>query len=280
MNRDDAVTMPLATEPPVCEVPAGADLARRFGGVARLYGADALQAFARARVCVIGLGGVGSWTVEALARSGIGSLRLIDLDHVAESNTNRQIHALGDEYGKAKVLAMRERILAINPECRVEAIEEFATPGNAGDLLDGIDVVVDCIDQVSAKAALIAAAVARGVGVVTCGAAGGRIDPTRVRYGDLARVAGDPLLAKLRYRLRRHHGFAREGTRAGRKFGVIAVYSDEPIARPDSAVAAGAALACAGYGSSVAVTAPIGFAAAARVLSEIAAAPRPRPAHN
>ncbi len=247
-----------------------ADLARRFGGVARLYGDAAFERFRSARVAVIGIGGVGSWAAEALARSAVGTLVLIDLDHVAESNTNRQIHALGDEYGKAKVTAMAERIRAINPAARVRCIEEFVAPENVAALVGDVDAVVDCIDQVSAKAALIARCRAAKIDVVTCGAAGGRTDPTRIRSDDLARAAGDPLLAKVRYRLRRHYGFPREAAGRIRKFGVAAVYSDEPVRLPVGACAPepdlAAGLACAGYGSSVAVTASLGFAAAAVTL--------------
>jgi tRNA threonylcarbamoyladenosine dehydratase len=256
------------------------DLARRFSGVARLYGEAAVERFRGARVVVVGIGGVGSWAAEALARSNVGHLTLVDLDHVAESNTNRQIHALGDAYGKAKVDAMAERIRAINPACVVRAIDEFASVDNAAALVEGADVVLDCIDQVVAKAALIAAARAAGVPIVTCGAAGGRFDPTRVRCDDLARLAGDPLLAKVRHKLRREHGFPRDSGKRPPRFGVDGVYSDEPLQRPDPVCdadgrpVAGAALACAGYGSSVVVTATMGFVAAGQALSRLSAAVR------
>lgn len=254
-----------------------ADLVRRFSGVTRLYGEAAVERFRAGRVVVVGLGGVGSWAAEALARSAVGALTLVDLDHVAESNTNRQIHALGDVYGKAKVLAMADRIAAINPSCRVRAIDEFATPENAAGLVLGADVVLDCIDQVVAKAALIASARSAGVAVITCGAAGGRTDPTRLRCDDLARLAGDPLLAKVRHKLRREHGFPRDAGRRPTKFGVLGVYSDEPLRRPapvcdaEGRPATGAALACAGYGSGVVVTAAMGFIAASRALDFMAA---------
>lgn len=256
------------------------DLQRRFSGVTRLYGDRAAARFRAARVVVVGIGGVGSWAAEALARSAIGHLALVDLDHVAESNTNRQIHALGDAYGKAKVDAMAERVRAINPACVVRAIDEFAGADNAAALVAGADVVLDCIDQVIAKAALIAAARAAGVPVVTCGAAGGRFDPTRVRCDDLARLSGDPLLARVRHRLRRDHGFPRDARHGKQppRFGVTGVYSDEPLQRPGTEcdadgrpVAAGAALACAGYGSSVAVTATMGFVAAGQALALLSA---------
>jgi len=255
------------------------DLQRRFSGVTRLYGDRAAERFRVARVVVVGIGGVGSWAAEALARSAIGHLALVDLDHVAESNTNRQIHALGDAYGMAKVVAMARRVQEINPACTVRAIDEFATADNAAALVAGADVVLDCIDQVIAKVALIAAAKAAGVPVVTCGAAGGRFDPTRVRCDDLARLKGDPLLARVRNKLRRDHGFPRDA-RDGKlppRFGVVGVYSDEPLQRPapacdsDGRPVTGAALACAGYGSSVVVTATMGFVVAGQALTLLSA---------
>jgi tRNA A37 threonylcarbamoyladenosine dehydratase len=271
-NRMSATDLTLAAVEP--------DLARRFGGVARLYGEAGTARLRAAQVVVVGIGGVGSWAAEALARSAVGRLTLVDLDHIAESNTNRQVHALDGEYGKAKVLAMAERIAAINPACVVTAVEAFADAENAASLVAGVDLVIDCTDQVSAKAALIAAARAAKVPIISCGAAGGRVDPTRVRCADLAVVTGDPLLSKVRYRLRRSHGFPRGSDRRP-KFHVIGVYSDEPVQRP--LVCAGepdaepllGGLACSGYGSSVAVTATIGFVAAGQALTLLA---RPRKA--
>jgi tRNA A37 threonylcarbamoyladenosine dehydratase len=255
-------------------LPADVDVARRFGGMARLYGAVAAARFASARVAVVGLGGVGSWAAEALARSGIGALTLIDLDHIAESNTNRQIHALDGAYGRAKVEAMAERVQAIAPHCTVRPVDEFATADNAAALVAGHDVVLDCIDQVVAKAALIAAAREAEVAIVTCGAAGGRVDPLQIARGDLGVIAGDPLLARVRHRLRRDHGFPAHSAKPA-KFGVPAVYSAELLRRSPrdgTRAGAGAALACSGYGSSVAVTATMGFVAAAAALELIAAA--------
>lgn len=245
---------------------------RRFGGIERLYGPGSLARLASAHVCVIGIGGVGSWAVEALARSGVGRLTLIDLDHVAESNVNRQVHALEVTLGQAKVLAMGERIAQINPACTVACVEEFVTIDNAAKLLPACDVVLDCIDDVKAKAALVAHCRRAKRPVVTTGGAGGRTDPTRIRIDDLARTTQDALASKLRARLRRDYGFTRE---AKKKFGVPCVFSDEPIRRPAGADAcelddhpAGLhGLNCAGYGSSVAVTAGFGFAAAAHGLA-------------
>ena len=260
-----------ASEATACE-----DHSRRFGGVTRLLGEPAHARLRAARVAVVGVGGVGSWAAEALARCGVERITLIDLDHVAQSNANRQIQALGDEFGKAKVVAMAQRIDAINPRARVTCIEEFVTEQNVPDLIRDLDMVLDCIDQVSTKAALIAHARAISLRIVTCGAAGGRTDPTRIRCADLARALGDPLLAKVRYRLRRRYGFPRESSERRPLFGIDAIYSDEPIRKPlepswasrsPERIASG--LACAGYGSSVTVTAPFGFAAAARAIEAI-----------
>jgi tRNA A37 threonylcarbamoyladenosine dehydratase len=245
--------------------------ARRFGGIARLYGDAGATAIGQAHVCVVGIGGVGSWAVEALARSGIGKLTLIDLDHLAESNINRQVHALEPTLGQAKVVAMAERIAAIHPGCEVIAIEEFVTADNVAALLPSCDAVIDAIDQVRAKAALIANCRERGIDVVTTGGAGGRVDPTRIEIGDLARTVQDPLASKVRALLRKVYGFPRD---TGKKFGVDCVFSQEPIVRPvpneatctvDARGPQG--LNCAGYGSVVTVTASFGMAAAARVLT-------------
>ena len=199
-------------------------------------------------------------------------MTLIDLDHVAESNLNRQIHAVEDTLGQAKVLAMKDRIAAIHPACEVTAIEEFVTPDNVADVLPRCDAVVDAIDQVRAKAALIVHCQRLGIPLVTTGGAGGKCDPAMIRVDDLARTTQDPLAAKLRAALRRDHGFARDPRR---KFGIDCVYSLEPIRRPDVAACEGDApalqgLSCAGYGSSVCVTAGFGFAAASRVLARYA----------
>ncbi len=251
---------------------------RRFGGVARLYGAAALERFAGARVGVVGLGGVGTWAAEALARSGVAHLRLIDLDHVSESNTNRQIHALDGEFGRAKVLSMARRIEAIHPLARVEPVEDFVAPENVAVLLAGLDLVIDAVDQAAAKTAMAAWARIHGVALVVCGAAGGRRDPSRIRCEDLARTRGDALLARVRQRLRHEHGFAPAGaSRQAPRFGIDAIYSDEagsamPAFAPDEAPP-GSPLACAGYGSAVTVTATMGLAAAARGLELLLVAP-------
>ena len=251
---------------------AGTDRARRFGGIDRLYGAGAADRLAAAHVCVIGIGGVGSWAAEALARSGVGRLTLIDLDHVAESNINRQSHAVDDTLGMAKVGAMAARIAGIDPHCRVDTIEDFLTPENAGELLQGFDVVIDAIDNVRAKVAIALTCRTRRIPLVMAGGAGGKRDPSLIGVDDLARTLQDPLLAKVRARLRKEHGFTRDPKK---KFGIEAVFSTEPLRFPVvdacDTVRAGAALApqglaCAGYGSSMAMTASVGLLCAARAL--------------
>lgn len=249
------------------------DHQRRFGGVTRLYGAAGATSLQKAHVAVVGVGGVGSWAAEALARSAIGNLTLIDLDMVAESNTNRQIQALGNTYGQAKVEALRERIALINPQCQVCTMEDFVTPENVGTLItQDFAWVIDAIDEARTKVAMIAHCKHHRIPIITAGAAGGQIDPTRIRIEDLARTEQDPLLAKVRNRLRKEHHFTRKPSA---KFGIPAVYSTEPLRYPDRAAACDAApgspLACAGFGSSVCVTASFGMAAAAHVLQALTA---------
>lgn len=275
-------------EPLTHESPADDDYHRRFGGVARLYGAAGLARLEAASVCVVGIGGVGSWAAEALARNAVGRITLIDLDHIALSNTNRQIHALGDAYGRAKVEAMAERIVAINPRCQVAQVDDFVTEDNVPGLLGaGYDYVIDAIDVVRVKIAMLGWARRQGVPVITCGGAGGQLDPTRVRIDDLARTIQDPLLSKVRAGLRKQWGFTRDPKK---KFGIAAVYSDEPLQYPEPeqqaceideappadghpgqpAMRGPQGLACAGFGSSVAVTAVFGFVAASAVIGAIA----------
>jgi tRNA threonylcarbamoyladenosine dehydratase len=252
-----------------------ADFERRFGGIARLYGNEALQRFRQARVCVVGIGGVGSWAAEALARSAVGSITLIDLDNVAESNVNRQIQALGDEFGKAKVTAMAERIHDINPQCQVTQIEEFVTPDNLDVMLGGgYDFIIDAIDSARTKAAMIAWCKRRKVKLIVSGGAGGRVDPAQVRMADLSRTIQDPLLARVRTLLRREYGFPKD---LKKKFGVDCVFSSEPLQQPKTGSACdvdpGAqhptGLNCAGYGSSMTVTATVALVAVARGLRQL-----------
>jgi tRNA A37 threonylcarbamoyladenosine dehydratase len=254
------------------------DFERRFGGIARLYGDAALARFQAAHICVIGVGGVGSWIVEALARSAVGSITMIDLDNLAESNINRQIHALTDTLGKAKVTALRERIAQINPYCKVTEIEDFVTADNLDEMIGcrGYDYVIDAIDNVRAKTALIAYCREKNIRLITIGGAGGQTDPTKIEIRDLCRTEQEPLLAKVRKLLRAQHGFPR-GTK--NKFGIDAVFSTEPLRFPETAEACAlhdneqgiTGLNCAGFGSAMVVTASFGLVAAAQVLRKLAA---------
>lgn len=187
---------------------------RRFASVARVYGEAGCQRLWQSHVVVVGIGGVGSWAAEALARSGVGRLTLIDLDHVAESNINRQVHALTSTLGAAKVEVMAQRIRDISPDISVHSVDEFIEPGQEEKLIPAdADLVVDAIDAVAAKASLIAWCVANDKPVIACGAAGGRTDPLQLRVEDLSCTTGDALLSAVRARLRRHHGFPRgDGT--------------------------------------------------------------------
>ena len=244
---------------------------RRFGGMARLYGVEGAQRVRRAHVAVVGVGGVGSWAVEALARSGVARLTLVDLDHVAESNINRQIQALESTLGQAKVVALRERIAQINPDCIVHEVEEFVEPDNWPQLLpEGVDAVIDACDQVQAKVHMAQWARSQRAIFISAGAAGGKQLAHQVDVDDLSRVTHDPLLAQLRYRLRKHHGAPREG----KTMNVACVFSREAVRGPDPscAVEGDGSLNCSGYGSAVSVTATFGMCAAGWVINKIAAA--------
>ena len=238
---------------------------RRFGGVSRLYGSELRARFQQATVVVAGLGGVGSWAAEALARTGIGHLVLVDFDHIAESNTNRQLHALEGQYGKAKVQAMGERMMQINPDIQLTICDEFLEPGKIDAVVPENALVLDATDSVQTKIALVIWATQQNRSLVMCGAAGGKTDPTSVRCDDLSRTEQDALLAKVRQGLRQDHGFSRN---LKKKMGVRAIYSHEPRAGASSG-----GLACSGYGSTVMVTAACGFAAAAEILNLIAIQP-------
>jgi tRNA A37 threonylcarbamoyladenosine dehydratase len=249
---------------------------RRFGGLRRLYGMTGAQRIFDAHVVVVGVGGVGSWAVEALARSGVRRLTLIDLDHVSESNINRQIHALEPTLGQAKSEAMRERIALFHPNCMVDVIDEFVTPDNWPDLLDALpamtahpSALIDACDQVRAKTTLAHWATSNTVPFVTVGAAGGKRQAQAVEVADLADTTHDPLLAQLRYRLRKHHKGARQG-----RMGVACVFSREAVAPPDPSCnldGSDGSLNCHGYGSAVTVTATFGLCAAGWVMNALAA---------
>ena len=264
------------------EVVPPADLERRFGGLARLYGQAGAQRIRQAHAVVVGLGGVGSWAAEALARSGVAKLTLIDLDHISESNINRQLHALENTLGQSKVEAMRERIRLINPSCEVRCVEEFVDASNWPHIA-GLDVldhaaplaVLDACDQVRAKTAMAAWAIQHGINFITVGAAGGKRHAHRVDIEDLSLTTHDPLLAQLRYRLRKEQGAARVG-----KMGVACVFSRESLVQPDvqcdidtaasGSDASDGSLNCHGYGSVVSVTSTFGVCAAGWLLDKIA----------
>ena len=266
--------------PPHFDAPSDdIDFERRFGGIARLYGERALERFRSAHVCIVGVGGVGSWIVEALARSAIGQLTLIDLDNVAESNINRQIQALSGTVGQAKISALADRIAQINPFCVVNQIEDFVSVDNLDQMIGAgkFDFVVDAIDSVKAKAAMIAHCRQHAIPLVIIGSAGGQTDPTQIAIRDLARTEQEPLLKKVRKVLRSQYGYPR-GEKT--KFHVDAVFSMEPLKFPetgevcavdgDDRTGGVTGLNCAGFGSAMVVTASFGMIAASHVLRKLA----------
>jgi len=258
------------------------DYYQRFGGVGRLFGREGLERLRRASVCVVGVGGVGSWTVEALARSGLGAIAMIDLDDVCITNTNRQLPAVEGQIGRPKVDALAERILAINPACRVEPVAQYFTAATAERLLaPKYDFVVDAIDKISSKCLLIASCRERGLPVITVGGAGGKRSGEGIRVADLAFSVQDELLRQVRKKLRKDYGFPRNREEA---FGVPCVYSPEKPMYPwaDGRVCdapeAGENLAldCAsGFGTATFTTGAFGFAAAGEVVRRIGAVERP-----
>lgn len=250
----------------------------RFAGIDRLYGVGSAKRLARVHVCVVGIGGVGSWTAEALARSGIGRLTLIDADDVCVSNTNRQSHALEGAYGRAKVDVVAERARAINPHLEVDAIAEFLTPSNLEALLGrGYDAVVDACDALKVKVNMIAFCRRRKIPIVVSGSAGGRRDPTLITARDLSKTEHDILLGIVRRKLRDDYGWTRNPKRY---FGVQAVFSRENVNYPqaDGTVCktrtldaeGGLKLDCSGgLGAAMHVTATFGMVAAARVIERL-----------
>lgn len=242
------------------------DHERRFGGVERLYGEGARMALHRSRVAVVGVGGVGSWAVEALVRSGVGHITLIDFDHVAVSNMNRQVQALGSTLGAAKVTVLEARLRDINPACEVAAIDDFLSTENLAQLIPpgAFDAVIDACDEAKVKAALIVHARFNKIPLMVCGAAGGKRDPLKLRCDDLGLVTHDALLSRIRNRLRKEFNIL---PRKNGKFGVACVYLEEPSERSGTCTAGN--LSCAGYGSAVTVTAPMGFAAAAWCIERL-----------
>lgn len=241
---------------------------RRFGGLDRLYGAASASRMRESHVVVVGLGGVGSWAAEALARSAIARLTLIDLDHVSESNINRQIQALDSTIGMSKIDAMVQRVAQINPNCRIHAIDEFVSPDNWSSLLPAdADAVIDACDQVLAKTAMAQWALDSRALFLAVGAAGGKRMAHLATMADLSDCTHDPLLSQLRYRLRKFHGAPREG----KKIGINCVFSPEPVqsSQAERVESSDNTLNCHGYGSTVAVTASFGMCAAGWVMNQL-----------
>ncbi len=284
----------MAQDPLTPAAPDAVLAARVRGPLDRLYGPSGVDRLVAAHVAVVGLGGVGSWVAEGLARSGVGRLTLIDMDHVAPSNLNRQVHALQSNLGQSKVAAMQERVLGFGMATNVRAVDEFVTPENWPALLESndVDLLIDACDDFTAKLCMAAWALDTGTPCITVGAAGGKKQAHRTRISDLSEVTHDPLLAKLRYTLRKSGGAARTG-----RIGLVCVSSDESVqaqnsvcavdqsGKPLPPAAPGAPLACHGYGSSIAVTASFGFAAVGVALNWLCAAPcddnaRPEPSRR
>ena len=251
----------------------------RFGGIARLYGAKALDVFCHSHVVIVGLGGVGTWAAESLARSGIGEITLIDLDDICMSNVNRQIHALTQTIGQSKVSAMAARLKQINPDIIIHEVEDFVLKDNLTEILpQKVDYIVDCIDSVSNKAALIAYCRRNKIKIITTGGAGGQIDPTRIEIADLTKTIQDPLASKVRQVLRRDYNFPKDPKR---RFQVKCVFSSEQLVYPTSdgdvchtkqSASNVAGMDCSsGFGSSTVVTGTFGFVAASHVLTYLAA---------
>jgi len=248
-----------------------ADLSRRFSGLDRLFGVGPADRVRGSHVAVVGIGGVGSWAAEALARSGIGALTLIDMDHVSESNINRQLHALTSTIGMSKIEAMRQRIAEINPACQVNVVDDFVDSGNWPSVLGGpVDAVIDACDNVQAKVAMAAWSRQLKVPLIVVGAAGGKRMAHLVDVSDLSQCTHDPLLAQLRYRLRKEHGAPKDG----KNMKVTCVYSKEAVRGPDASCAleGDGSLNCHGYGSLVSVTATFGMCAAGWVIDKISSA--------
>ena len=258
------------------------DYTQRFGGMGRLFGGAGMECLQAAHVAVIGVGGVGSWTVEALVRSGVGRVTLIDMDDVCITNTNRQLPALSNTLGQPKVAVLAARASLIHPGCEIHAVAEFLTAANAERLLAGpYHFVVDAVDRAATKALIIAHCHAAGTPVLTVGGAGGRRNATAVRCADLARSGGDDLLRLVRRELRRSHGFpAGDGT----PFGVPCIYSAEPqvypwsdgLCRAEPEPGGSLKMDCAsGFGAATFVTGAFGFAAAGEVVRRLASGAAP-----
>lgn len=243
---------------------------QRFGGIGRLYTPEGLAILRRSHICVIGIGGVGSWAVEALARSGIGKITMIDMDDICVTNINRQIHAMSGTVAQLKTEAMKERIEKINPECQIEIIDDFITPENIPEYLNrGYDYVIDAIDSVRTKAALIAYCKRHKIKLITTGGAGGQTDPTQIQITDLSKTIQDPLASKVRSLLRKEYNFSQNPKR---KFGIDCVFSTQPLIFPKmgDGCEISASMNCAnGFGAVTMVTATFGFFAVSRVIDKL-----------
>lgn len=245
------------------------DFDSRFGGIQRLYSTEGLERLRRARVCVVGIGGVGSWAAEALARSAVGHITLVDLDDICVSNINRQSHAVEGVVGRPKVTIMAARIEAINPSCEVRTVPEFFNEASAAEILQTrFDWVFDAIDQVANKCLLIARCRQKEIPVISSGGAGGRKNPLEIRLADLSQMAGDALLQQVRKRLRQEHGFAGDPKTL---MNVPCVFSRERAVYPAGCEARGGLNCDSGYGAASFVTGAFGFAAASCIVSNIAA---------
>lgn len=238
---------------------------RRFAGVAKIYGEDSFSHYEKSHVMVIGIGGVGSWAVEALARSGVGELSLVDMDVVAASNINRQLPAMSTTLGHEKIAVMAERCHAINPRIKINLIDDYLTPENIKEILAGNpDLILDCIDDVKAKFSLMLHCRFNKIPLIVSGGAGGKLDPLKIRVADLSKTEQDPMLAKLRAQLR-GKGICKKPKE---KFGITCVYSiDNPFSSAD--VCASAGLRCGGYGSAVVVTSSFAMVAVAEGLKKL-----------
>ena len=238
---------------------------RRFAGVAKIYGDDSFHHYENSHVMVIGIGGVGSWAVEALARTGIGEVTIVDMDVVAASNINRQLPAMTTTLGREKIEIMAERCRAINPRIKVNLIDDYLSPENVKEILAGNpDIILDCIDDVKAKFALMLHCRFNKIPLIVSGGAGGKLDPLKIRVADLSKTEQDPMLAKLRAQLRAK-GICKKPKE---KFGITCVYSiDNPFSSTDVCPSAG--LRCGGYGSAVVVTSSFAMVAVSEVLKKL-----------
>ena len=238
----------------------------RFGGIKRLYGTTALQKFKDSHVCVVGIGGVGSWVVESLVRHGVGKITLIDMDHIVESNINRQIHALDSTDGESKIKAMKDRIIDINPTCLVDCIDDFLEESNIESHISSrFDFIIDAIDQSSVKTSLAEYCQSKNLSLIMVGGAGGRVDPARIKIADLSKTFGDPLLSNIRKHFNKKNKLSKS------KYKIPTIFSDEPIIKSDECEVdqSGGGLSCDGYGSSLNITATMAFYVVAYIFSKI-----------